>query len=77
MGTKGLPARSASLFFNPVWKEDMRWVESKASAIDRVIGLITPTVRGEIAVEMGEAVCEADCLSLLCDDLRWECFQQP
>jgi hypothetical protein len=42
--------------------------------MDRVIGLIAPTERGAGAVTMGETVCEADCLSLLCDELGVEGF---
>jgi hypothetical protein len=47
---------------------DTRWVESKASATDRVIELIIPTGSGAVAVMAGETVCETDCLSVLGDD---------
>jgi hypothetical protein len=67
-GKKGLPARSASLSFNPVRKADTRWEESKASAIDRVIRLITPTGRGATTVMAGETICEIAYLTVLCDD---------
>jgi hypothetical protein len=65
-GKKGSPTRLASLSFNPVRKADIRWVEFKASAVDRVIGLITPTGRGAVAM--------IDYLSLLCDDPGAEGF---
>jgi hypothetical protein len=75
-GKKGLPARSASLSFNPMRKADIRYEESKALATDRVIWLITPTGRGTVIAMTGEAVCEIDCLSVLCNGPYAEGFLQ-
>jgi hypothetical protein len=66
----------ASMSFSLVRKVDMRWVESKASATDRVIRLVTPIGRGAGAVTTGETVCEVDCLLLRCDESSAGVFLQ-
>jgi hypothetical protein len=54
----------------------MLWVESKASAMDRVIGLIAHKERGAGAVAMGETIWETECLSLLHYELGAKVFLQ-
>jgi hypothetical protein len=57
-----------------VRKADTRWVDSKTSAIDRVIRLIIPIGSGAAAVTVGETVCETDCLLVLGEDPSAEGF---